>query len=132
MLLPAHIRTLREDSLTERARTSHLDHWILLAPAIMRAVGIRGGKGSADDLFIEENVPEPVVSGDRILVRVYFFGLNRMDIMQREDRYPYPLLPESGKILGVEFSGIVEAKGPDCAAPVSPELPHTSAEPGYW
>lgn len=39
---------------------------------------------------------------------------NRMDIMQREDRYPYPLLPESGKIMGVEFSGVVDAIGPQC------------------
>ncbi|KKA23550.1 Quinone oxidoreductase [Rasamsonia emersonii CBS 393.64] len=35
--------------------------------------------------------------------------------MQREDRYPYPLLPESGNILGVEFSGVVEEKGPECS-----------------
>ncbi|KAL4898145.1 putative quinone oxidoreductase [Aspergillus ambiguus] len=79
----------------------------------MKAVGIKNGKGSADDFFIED-VPDPVANGDHILVRIHSFGLNRMDIMQREDRYPYPLLPESGKILGVEFSGIVEAKGPDC------------------
>lgn len=80
----------------------------------MKAVGIKGGKGSADNFFIEDNIPDPVANGDRILVKIHSFGLNRMDIMQREDRYPYPLLPESGKILGVEFSGIIEAKGPDC------------------
>ncbi|GAD98096.1 quinone oxidoreductase [Paecilomyces variotii No. 5] len=80
----------------------------------MKAVGIKGGKGSADDLFIEDNIPDPAIYGDRILVKVHSFGLNRMDIMQREDRYPYALLPESGKILGVEFSGLVEAKGPEC------------------
>lgn len=80
----------------------------------MKAVGITGGRGSADDFFIEDDVPDPVANSDRILVRIHSFGLNRMDIMQREDRYPYPLLPESGKILGVEFSGIVEEKGPEC------------------
>lgn len=80
----------------------------------MKAVGIKGGKGSADNFFIEDNVPDPIADGDRILIRIHSFGLNRMDIMQREDRYPYPLLPESGKILGVEFSGLVEAIGPDC------------------
>ena len=80
----------------------------------MKAVGIRGGKGSADHLFIEENVPDPVAVDDRVLVHIKAFGLNRMDLMQREDRYPYPLLPESGKILGVEFSGQVEAVGPKC------------------
>lgn len=80
----------------------------------MKAIGIKGGKGSADDFFVEDDVPDPVANGNRILVRIHSFGLNRMDIMQREDRYPYPLLPESGKILGVEFSGIVEAKGAEC------------------
>lgn len=87
----------------------------------MKAVGIKGGKGSSDDFFIEDNVPDPVANGNRILVRIHSFGLNRMDIMQREDRYPYPLLPESGKILGVEFSGIVEAMGAECM-PLSPCL----------
>ncbi|KAI1347406.1 hypothetical protein F5Y01DRAFT_307544 [Xylaria sp. FL0043] len=81
----------------------------------MRAIGIKGGKGDADRLFIEDDVPDPVASEDRVLVRIKAFGLNRMDIMQREDRYPYPLLPESGKILGVEFSGTVEATGPNCS-----------------
>lgn len=80
----------------------------------MKAVGIRNGKGNADAFFIEDNVPDPVPTGDRVLVRIKAFGLNRMDIMQREDRYPYPLLPESGKILGVEFSGIVEETGSSC------------------
>ncbi|KAI0428710.1 hypothetical protein F5Y09DRAFT_332387 [Xylaria sp. FL1042] len=81
----------------------------------MRAIGIEGGRGDADKLFIEDDVPDPVANDDRVLVRIKAFGLNRMDIMQREDRYPYPLLPESGKILGVEFSGTVEATGPNCS-----------------
>jgi hypothetical protein len=37
-----------------------------------------------------------------------------MDIMQREDRYPYPLLPESGPIMEVDFSGTVQGRGSDC------------------
>ena len=80
----------------------------------MKAVGIKGGKGNADAFFIEDNVPDPVAKAGYVVVGIKAFGLNRMDIMQREDRYPYPLLPESGKILGVEFSGIVLEKGPDC------------------
>ncbi|KAF2176137.1 putative quinone oxidoreductase [Zopfia rhizophila CBS 207.26] len=82
----------------------------------MKAVGIRNGKGNADALFIEDNVPDPVASSGRVVVAIKAFGLNRMDIMQREDKYPYPLLPESGKILGVEFSGLVEDVGPDCVS----------------
>lgn len=82
----------------------------------MKAVSIKNGKGPADALFVDDNVPDPPPpTGNRILVRIRAFGLNKMDIMQREDRYPYPLLPESGNILGVEFSGVVEEKGPECS-----------------
>jgi NADPH:quinone reductase-like Zn-dependent oxidoreductase len=80
----------------------------------MRAVGVKEGAGNADALFIDDNVPDPVIKPNDILVRIKAFGLNRMDIMQREDRYPYPLLPESGSIMGVEFSGIVDDRGKDC------------------
>jgi NADPH:quinone reductase-like Zn-dependent oxidoreductase len=80
----------------------------------MKAISIRNGKGPASALYLDDNVPDPLPpTGDRILVRIKAFGLNKMDIMQREDRYPYPLLPESGKILGVEFSGVVEERGPE-------------------
>lgn len=59
----------------------------------MRAVGVRGGKGgNADALYIDDNIPEPIVKSNDILVRIKGFGLNRMDIMQREAKYPYPPL----------------------------------------
>ncbi|KAH8586183.1 hypothetical protein B0O99DRAFT_558468 [Bisporella sp. PMI_857] len=82
----------------------------------MKAVGVTGGRGNADALFIDDNVPDPVVKPGHILVNIKAFGLNRMDIMQREDKYPYPLLPESGTIMGVEFSGIVQETGPNCTS----------------
>lgn len=83
----------------------------------MKAISIKNGKGDASALFVDDNVPDPPSPppGNRILVRIHAFGLNKMDIMQREDRYPYPLPPESGDILGVEFSGVVEEKGPECS-----------------
>lgn len=80
----------------------------------MRAVGVKGGSGNADALFINDNAPDPIVKPRHILVNIKAFGLNRMDIMQREDRYPYPLLPESGSIMGVEFSGTVQELGGSC------------------
>ena len=80
----------------------------------MRAVGVKGGRGNADALFIDDTVADPIVTQGHILVDIKAFGLNRMDIMQREDKYPYPLLPESGQIMGVEFSGIVRELGPNC------------------
>ncbi|KAJ5625375.1 hypothetical protein N7510_001684 [Penicillium lagena] len=66
-------------------------------------IAIRNGKGSADALYLEDNMPDPVPSGDQILVCIRAFGLNRLDTMQREDRDPYTSL-DKGSILGVEFS----------------------------
>ncbi|KAE8420781.1 quinone oxidoreductase [Aspergillus pseudocaelatus] len=74
----------------------------------MRAVGIQGSKGPATSLFIEE-VPTPAPKRNEVLVRVKAFGLNRMDISQREGRYPVP--PQAPPILGVEFSGVIHQIG---------------------
>ena len=41
------------------------------------------------------------------LVRVKYFGINRMDLTQRAGLYQVP--PQAGPILGVEFSGVIEA-----------------------
>lgn len=79
----------------------------------MKAVRVKNGKGDADALYINDNEPDPSAGPGQLLVRIKAFGLNRMDIMQREDQYPYRLLPESGDIMGVEFSGIVDKVGPE-------------------
>lgn len=71
-------------------------------------LGIKGSKGPASSLFIDE-VTTPVPGKDEVLVKVKAFGLNRMDISQREGRYPVP--PQAGPILGVEFSGTVAELG---------------------
>lgn len=84
----------------------------------MRAVLIKDGVGSADNLYIGERpVPSlnttPVpgqAGGAEVLVQVKAFGLNRMDILQREGKYPLP--PGTTDILGVEFSGTVVEVGP--------------------
>lgn len=80
----------------------------------MKAVRVKDDKGGADSLYIGET-PDPRPGTGEVLVKVKAFGVNRMDIMQREAKYPYPLLPESGNIMGVEFSGTVEEVGPHCA-----------------
>ena len=89
----------------------------------MRAINIHGGKGSADALYIDDTVPDPVLKPGYIIVCIKAFGLNRMDIMQREDNYPYKLRDEAGNILGVEFSGIVEAKGAGCMTHLTHKRP---------
>jgi putative PIG3 family NAD(P)H quinone oxidoreductase len=40
------------------------------------------------------------------VVRIKAFGLNRMDLLQREGQYPVP--PQAPKTLGVEFSGVID------------------------
>ncbi|GAM37291.1 hypothetical protein TCE0_023f07095 [Talaromyces pinophilus] len=67
-------------------------------------------------MFIDDTVPDPALKGDRIIVRVKAFSLNRMDIWQRQQAYPYKLPEEThGNIIGVECSGIVEQLGPECS-----------------
>ncbi|KAI6129708.1 quinone oxidoreductase putative [Pisolithus croceorrhizus] len=75
----------------------------------MRAVLIKGDEGPIENLYIGE-AEKPVPKEDQVLVKVVAFGLNRMDLLQREGKYPPP--PGASTILGVEFSGRVDYLGP--------------------
>jgi len=70
----------------------------------MRAVLIKDGRGPVENLYIGE-APKPTLGQDEVLVKIRAFGLNGMDIPQREGKYPPPA--GSSDILGVEFSGII-------------------------
>ncbi|KAL9080975.1 MAG: hypothetical protein Q9157_000385 [Trypethelium eluteriae] len=74
----------------------------------MKAVDIKGGKGPISSLHIT-TIPRPVPTGSQALVRIRYFGLNRMDILQREGQYPVP--PQAPSTLGVEFSGEIVGFG---------------------
>ncbi|KAM3065824.1 hypothetical protein ACMFMF_010753 [Clarireedia jacksonii] len=76
---------------------------------MMRAIDIKNGAGPVACLFMNEEVPKPKPSTSQALVKIHCFGLNRMDLMQREGKYNVP--PQAGKILGVEFSGVIEELG---------------------
>lgn len=86
-------------------------------PKTMRAIQVKGGKGPAANLFLDEQTPVPSIeagvpsdpAAQLVLVKVRAFGLNRMDILQREGMYPLP--PGASPILGVEFSGNVVDAG---------------------
>jgi NADPH:quinone reductase-like Zn-dependent oxidoreductase len=52
----------------------------------MRAVLIKNGKGPADALYLGDT-EKPSVAPGTVLVKVKAFGLNRMDISQREGKY---------------------------------------------
>lgn len=70
---------------------------------------IKGGKGPISALFVNPDTPKPNPSAGQALVRIRAFGLNRMDLIQREGHYPLP--PQAGPILGVEFSGTIASFG---------------------
>ncbi|EEH35970.2 quinone oxidoreductase [Paracoccidioides lutzii Pb01] len=72
------------------------------------ASDIRGGKGPAANLFVN-TIPKPVSAAGEALVKIKAFGLNRMDLLQREGMYPVPPLAPS--TLGVEFSGVIKSLG---------------------
>ncbi|KAI8986272.1 quinone oxidoreductase [Trametes punicea] len=74
----------------------------------MRAILVKDGKGPVENLYLGE-VDKPSPGPGKVLVEVKAFGLNRMDILQREGRYPLP--PGAPEILGVEFSGHVAQVG---------------------
>jgi len=74
----------------------------------MRAVLIKDGKGPIENLYIGET-EKPVPHQGQVLVQVKAFGVNRMDLYQREGGYPVP--PGTSTIMGVEFSGTVVELG---------------------
>ncbi len=75
---------------------------------MMRAISIRGGKGSADALYVEP-MPVPELRPGHVLIRVRAAGVNRPDIFQRAGFYPPP--PGAPATLGLEVAGEVAAVG---------------------
>ncbi|KAK1924033.1 hypothetical protein DB88DRAFT_488907 [Papiliotrema laurentii] len=75
----------------------------------MRCILIKDGKGPAENLYLgEEETPLP--KQGEVQVKIKTFGLNRMDLLQREGQYPLP--PQASKtIMGVEFAGVVTKLG---------------------
>ncbi|KAG1085524.1 hypothetical protein G6F42_021363 [Rhizopus arrhizus] len=75
----------------------------------MRAVLVKT-PGNASQLSLG-NFEKPTPKDTEILVKVKAFALNRMDILQREGKYPVAV--NVSPILGVEVSGTVESVGKD-------------------
>ena len=70
---------------------------------------IKNGTGPATSLFINPDMPKPSPKPADAIVKIKYFGLNRMDLLQREGNYPVP--PQAPRTLGVEFSGTIEDLG---------------------
>lgn len=69
-------------------------------------------------------MPVPSLAPNQALVQIKAFGLNRMDLLQREGKYPLP--PQAPETMGVEFSGTIV----DLLAPTSPASA-AAAEPQF-
>ncbi|KAL9009712.1 MAG: hypothetical protein Q9173_005286 [Seirophora scorigena] len=69
---------------------------------------IANTSGPASFLHIT-TIPKPTPSPNSAIVKIRAFGLNRMDLLQREGKYPVP--PQAPSTLGVEFSGVIESFG---------------------
>nr|AZL94520.1 zinc binding alcohol dehydrogenase domain containing 2 [Nephromyces sp. MMRI] len=75
-----------------------------LLSSIMKSVFVKK-PGGAEELYIgSANIP--TIKSSEVIIKVMSSGVNRMDIMQRQGRYPVP--PDASEILGVECSGLVE------------------------
>ena len=61
-----------------------------------------------------DNVPDPVIKSEEVLVEIHYAALNRADLMQREGDYPPPAgCPEW---MGLEISGVIVEIGEEAKA----------------
>ena len=60
-----------------------------------------------------DNVPDPVIKPDEVLVKIAAAALNRADLMQRAGDYPPP--PGCPEWMGLEISGKIVAVGAEAA-----------------
>lgn len=67
------------------------------------------------DVLALTDVPDPEFRPGCVLVDVAATSLNRADLLQRRGFYPAP--EGESEILGLEFSGVVSALGPDTTGP---------------
>jgi NADPH:quinone reductase len=58
-----------------------------------------------------QDIPDPVMGPDDLLVRVHAAGLNRADILQRMGGYPQPGARPAFEVPGLEFSGEIVDMG---------------------
>lgn len=56
-----------------------------------------------------DNVPDPIIKSDEVLVEIHAAALNRADLMQREGDYPPP--PGCPEWMGLEIAGVITEMG---------------------
>ena len=61
-----------------------------------------------------DNVPDPVIKSEEVLVEIHASALNRADLMQREGDYPPP--PGCPEWMGLEIAGVIVEMGEEAKA----------------
>ena len=61
-----------------------------------------------------DNVPDPEIKPDEVLVEIHAAALNRADLMQREGDYPPP--PGCPEWMGLEIAGVITEMGEEAKA----------------
>ena len=61
-----------------------------------------------------DNVPDPQIKSEEVLVEIHAAALNRADLMQREGDYPPP--PGCPEWMGLEISGVIVEMGEEAKA----------------
>ena len=61
-----------------------------------------------------DNVPDPVLKSEEVLVEIHAAALNRADLMQREGDYPPP--PGCPEWMGLEIAGVITDMGEEARA----------------
>ena len=61
-----------------------------------------------------DNVPDPIIKSDEVLVEIHAAALNRADLMQREGDYPPP--PGCPEWMGLEVAGVITQMGDEAKA----------------
>lgn len=56
-----------------------------------------------------DNVPDPIIKSEEVLVEIHAAALNRADLMQREGDYPPP--PGCPEWMGLEIAGVIVEMG---------------------
>ncbi len=61
-----------------------------------------------------DNVPDPIIKSEEVLVEIHAAALNRADLMQREGDYPPP--PGCPDWMGLEVAGVIVEMGDEAKA----------------
>jgi len=61
-----------------------------------------------------DDVPNPVLAANEVLIEIHYAALNRADLMQRAGDYPPP--PGAPEWMGLEVSGYIRAMGAEAEA----------------